>query len=137
MPVDLKKTMFISASGMKAQGTRLRVIAENVANAGSTATTPGGDPYRRKIVNFSNELNRSLGVQTVRVGSIKEDNSDFGLRFDPNHPAANADGYVSLPNVSTLIEVMDMREAQRSYEANLSVIEVTKSMLQRTLDILR
>ncbi len=137
MPIDLKKSMFISASGMKAQGTRLRVIAENVANVNSTATTPGGDPYRRKIVNFSNELNRSLGARTVRVGKITEDSSDFGLRFDPNHPAANADGYVSLPNINTLVEVMDMREAQRSYEANLSVIEVTKSMLQRTLDILR
>ena len=137
MPTDLKQIMFISASGMKAQGTRLRVIAENVANADSTANTPGGDPYRRKIVSFSNELNRVLGARTVRVENIVGDTSDFGLRFDPNHPAANEDGYVSLPNINTLVEVMDMREAQRSYEANLSVIEVTKSMLQRTLDILR
>ncbi len=96
MPVDLMKTMFISASGMKAQGTRLRVIAENVANANSTANTPGGDPYRRRIVSFSNELNRVLGARTVRVNDIVEDNSEFNLRFDPNHPAANEDGYGNL-----------------------------------------
>ena len=137
MPVDLKQTMFISASGMKAQGTRLRVIAENVANADSTANTSGGDPYRRKIVSFSNELNRELGARTVRVNDIVEDTSDFGLRYDPNHPAADADGYIRLPNINTLVEVMDMREAQRSYQANLNVIEATKTMLQRTLDILR
>ena len=134
---DLLKTLRISAAGMKAQGTRLRVIAENIANANSLAQGPGQDPYRRKIVTFKNELDRNIGVRTVAVDKIKTDRSEFEKRFDPNHPAADADGYVLIPNVNTLIEMMDMKEAQRSYEANLSVIKSSKAMLQGTIDILK
>ena len=134
---DLFKSLDISASGMRAQGTRLRVISENVANADSTATIPGGEPYRRKLVTFDNELDRSLGVETVRVHSIVADRSSFERRYEPGHPAADEDGYVLMPNVNTLMEMADMREAQRSYEANLKVIESSRSMLQRTIDILR
>ena len=135
--MPLEKSMIVSAAAMKAQGTRLRVIAENVANANSTAERPDGDPYRRKIVTFHNVLDRELGMRVVRVRGIRGDQSDFGLRFDPQHPAANTDGYVKTPNVNSLMEMTDMREAHRSYEANLNMIEVTKSMLSRTLDLLR
>lgn len=135
--MTLEKSMIVSAAAMKAQGTRLRVIAENMANANSTAERPDGDPYRRKIVTFHNVLDRELEARVVRVRRIRGDQSDFGLRFDPQHPAANKDGYVKTPNVNSLIEMTDMREAHRSYEANLNMIEVTKSMLSRTLDLLR
>lgn len=134
---DLLKTLRISAAAMKAQGTRLRVISENIANADSLAQEPGRSPYRRKIVTFKNELDRSIGIRTVSIDKIKTDKSDFEKRFDPNHPAADADGYVLIPNVNTLIEMMDMREAQRSYEANLNVIKSSKAMLQGTIDLLR
>ena len=134
---DLLKTLRISAAAMKAQGTRLRVISENIANADSLAQEPGRDPYRRKIVTFKNELDRSIGVRTVAIDKIKTDNSEFEKRFDPNHPAADADGYVLIPNVNTLIEMMDMKEAQRSYEANLNVIKSSKAMLQGTIDLLK
>ena len=135
--MPLEKSMILSAAAMKAQGTRLRVIAENVANANSTAERPDGDPYRRKIVTFHNVLDRELGTRVVTVRGIRGDQSEFGLRFDPQHPAANKDGYVKMPNVNSLIEMTDMREAHRSYEANLNMIEVSKSMLSRTLDLLR
>ncbi len=135
--MPLEKSMILSAAAMKAQGTRLRVIAENVANANSTAERPDGDPYRRKIVTFHNVLDRELGTRVVKVRGIRGDRSEFALRFDPQHPAANKDGYVKMPNVNSLIEMTDMRDAHRSYEANLNMIEVGKSMLSRTLDLLR
>jgi len=135
--MPLEKSMIVSAAAMKAQGTRLRVIAENVANANSTADRPDGDPYRRKIVTFHNVLDRELGMRVVEVRRIRGDESDFKLQFDPQHPAANKDGYVKTPNVNSLIEMTDLREAHRSYEANLNMIEVSKSMLSRTLDLLR
>ena len=134
---DLFKTMSISGAGMKAQGTRLRVIAENMANANSLPTKPGEMPYRRKITVFRNELDRKLGAKTVIVDKVKPDKSKFGLRFDPNHPAANADGYVQVPNVKSLVESMDMKEAQRSYSANVNVIKLTKEMIGNTLAILK
>jgi flagellar basal-body rod protein FlgC len=134
--VDLKDAMNISASGMKAQGQRLRVISENLANSSSTSQTPGGEPYRRKVLTFGNVLDRTLNAQLVKVKSIGPDRSDFELKFDPQHPAANADGYVMLPNVNGIIEMADMREAQRSYEANVSVIETSRAMINRTLEIL-
>lgn len=137
MADDLVKAMSISAAGMKAQGTRLRVISENVANADSLPQDPSRLPYRRKVVTFKNELDRSTGIDTVRVDKIMTDKSDFKKKFDPNHPAADENGYVLTPNVNTLVEMMDMREAQRSYEANLSVIKASKSMLRSTIDILR
>ncbi len=134
---DLLKTFKISSAGLKAQGTRLRVVAENLANANSLPRAFGDQPYRRKIVTFRNELDRDLGLPTVRVDRIREDQSNFKKRFDPTHPAADDDGYVLMPNVSSLIETMDMREAQRSYEANLNVIRASKSMITTTIDILR
>lgn len=134
---DLLRTLRISASGMKAQGTRLRVISENVANVDSLPTQPGGMPYRRKVVTFRNELDQATGVNAVRVDRIRTDLSDFQQRFDPAHPAADENGYVLTPNVSTLVEMTDMREAQRSYEANLNVIKSSKSMLQDTISLMR
>ena len=127
----------IAASALQAQQARMRVIAENLANADSTARTADGDPYRRRVVSFRNVLDRSLGASVVRVDRVVPDRSEFRQRFDPQHPAANAEGYVQLPNVNPLIEMMDMRQAQRSYEANLSMIEVARGMVQRTIDILR
>ncbi|MBL6933343.1 MAG: flagellar basal body rod protein FlgC [Rhodospirillales bacterium] len=134
---DLLKTMRISSSGMRAQGTRLRVISENIANAGSLPQAPGEIPYRRKVITFKNTLDRAVGLDTVRTDKIIEDKSKFIKKFDPNHPAADQDGYVQTPNVNTLIEMMDMREAQRSYEANLNVIKSSKAMLTSTIDVLR
>jgi flagellar basal-body rod protein FlgC len=134
---DLSQAMRISAAGMEAQSFRMRTVAENLANADSTARTADGDPYRRHVVSFRNVLDRSIGANLVRVDRVVPDRSEFRQRFDPQHPAANAEGYVQLPNVNPLIEVMDMRQAQRSYEANLSMIEVARGMVQRTIDILR
>ncbi len=134
---DLIRSFHVAGSGMRAQGERVRVVAENLANAQSTADTAGGDPYRRKTVTFRNEMDRALGVGTVRVDRIGVDRSPFKSEYDPTHPSAGPDGYVKLPNVNTLIEVMDMREAQRSYEANLGMIETARSMIQRTLELLR
>ena len=135
-PIDMFKTLQIAAAGMKVQSSRLRVIGENIANASSTATTPGGEPYRRKMISFENALDRILGINTVRVANYSYDKSEFGKRYDPTHPSAGEDGFVLLPNVNTLIEMADMREALRSYEANLSVVEASKSMLQKTIDLL-
>jgi flagellar basal-body rod protein FlgC len=135
--MDLVKSMKISAAGMQSQGTRLRVISENIANADSLAQAPDGDPYRRKTVTFRNALDRELAANTVRVHRILPDRSEFERKYDPAHPAADRDGYVRVPNVKPLVEMMDMREAQRSYEANLNVIEVSKRMLMRTIDLLR
>lgn len=135
--MDFLDSMKVAASGLRAQSGRMRIIAENIANADSTATTQGADPYRRKIPSFQAALDRETGVSLVELGSVKQDRSDFKTRFEPGHPAANEQGYVKMPNVSTLIETVDMRQAQRSYEANLNVIQSTRTMMQRTLDILR
>lgn len=137
MADELLRSLSISGAGMRTQGSRLRVIAENVANANSLATEPGDLPYRRKIITFKNELDRNLGIDTVRVHEIKDDLSAFGQRFDPNHPAADENGYVLTPNVNSLVEMMDMREAQRSYEANLEIVKNAKNMLLSTIDVLR
>ena len=135
--MDLVKSMFVSASGMKAQTARMKVISENLANANSTAKTADGDPYRRKTLSFKNEMDKTLGVARVKVAGQGTDKSDFQLRYEPGHPGANADGYVKLPNVQALIEVADMQEAQRSYEANLSIVDAAKAMLSRTIDLLK
>lgn len=137
MASDLKTSMIISAAGLRAQGQRVKIIAENIANANSTANTPGGDPYRRKVVTFANEFSKALDADLVRVRKVIGDRSDFGLVFDPNHPAAGPDGYYKTPNVNALVEMSDMREAQRSYEANLNMIETSRSMVTRTIDLLR
>jgi flagellar basal-body rod protein FlgC len=135
--MDLETSMRIAASGMKAQSARMRVTAENLANAQSTATVPGQDPYRRRTISFVNRLDRELGAELVEVGRRGLDRSDFPLRYEPGHPAADERGYVKLPNVNPLIELMDMREAQRSYEASLNAQAQARSMLQKTLDLLR
>lgn len=134
---DLTDALHISAAGMKVQGVRVRVIAENLANVDSLAQTLGGEPYRRKIVTFENVLDRELGILKVDVRKIGYDRTEFGKRYEPGHPAADVDGYVLTANVNGLIEMMDMRQAQRSYEANLNVITMTKTILQRTIDVLR
>ncbi len=134
--MDLLDAMTQAAKGMKAQGTRMRIISENMANADTTATAPGGDPYQRKVVTFKNMLDKETGLKEVKVDKIVSDNSDFVMKYEPGHPAADKHGYVKTPNVNTLVEMMDMREAQRSYEANLGVIDMAKSMLMRTIDLL-
>ena len=135
--MDLTNSFHIAAAGMRAQSERIRIVAENLANANSVALASGGDPYRRKTVSFSNVMDRELGVKLVKLASIGEDQSAFNLRFEPGHPAANADGYVQYPNVNSLVEMMDLREAQRSYQANLKVIEMTRALAGRTLELLR
>ena len=134
---DMLKSMSVAASGLQAQGTRLRVISENLANAASTAAVPGGDPYRRKTVTFAAELDKAIGAEEVKVRKVGADASPFREIYEPSHPAADANGHVKLPNVNMLIELADMREAQRSYEANLQMIEQSRSMLMRTIDLLR
>jgi flagellar basal-body rod protein FlgC len=135
--MDFMKTMAIAASGLRAQASRMRVISQNIANADSTATRPGGDPYRRKMVTFKSEFDRQLGVNEVSVGRIVNDKSDFRLKYEPGNPAADSKGDVKYPNVNALVELTDMREAQRSYEANINLITATRRMLQRTIDILK
>lgn len=134
---DFLRSMNIATSGLRAQAGRMRVISENIANADSTAKTAGGDPYRRKVPTFSSELDRTLGARVVALGKIKTDTSDFRVKHEPNNPAADASGNVKYPNVNSLVEMTDMREAQRSYEANLNIISATRRMIQRTLDILK
>lgn len=135
--VDLVNSLHIAASGMKAQGDRLRVVSQNIANADSLPTKPGEMPYRRKTISFREHLDRESGVDKVQVYKYGYDDSDFKKKYDPGHPAADAEGYVLTPNVNTIMEMVDMKEAQRGYEANLNVIEVSKSMIQRTVDMLR
>ena len=135
--MDFGNALDISAAGMKVQGARLRVIAENVANADSTATTPGGEPFRRKTILFESEFDKALGAELVAIKGVQPDKSDFGRDFRPGHPAADAEGYVLTSNVNTLIEMTDMREAQRSYEANLRVMRTVRQMLEQTVSILR
>jgi flagellar basal-body rod protein FlgC len=135
--MDLLNTMKVSASGMKVQSDRLRVVSENIANADSTGDSPGAAPYRRKTISFKNRLDREIGADLVEVNKIDTDKSKFIDRYDPTHPAANAEGYVMRPNVNPIIEMMDMREARRGYEANLNVIESSKNMLSQGINIIR
>ena len=135
--MDLEKALDISASGMQAQTTRLRVIAENLANQDTTGSTPGASPYRRKTVSFANQLDRASGVDAVKVKNVGTDPAAFPQRYDPSNPAADARGYVSLPNVNSFVEVMDMRDAQRSYSANLQAMQVTRGLLTRTIAMLK
>lgn len=137
MADDLLSTFRISAAGMKVQGSRLRVISQNIANADSLPTEPGQKPYQRKTITFKNAVDREMGLDLVKVSRVGKDRSDFIKKYDPSHPAADKDGYVLAPNVNKLVEMMDMREAQRSYEANLSVIRTSRAMLNKTLELLR
>jgi flagellar basal-body rod protein FlgC len=135
--VDFIKTLTIAASGLRAQAGRMRIISENIANADSTPQSRGADPYRRKIPTFRSELDRTIDTQLVELGKVQTDRSAFRLKYEPGHPAADATGNVKYPNVNPLIEMTDMREAQRSYEANINVISATRRMIQRTIDILK
>jgi len=135
--LDFMKTMAIAASGLRAQAGRMRVISENIANADSTPSRPGADPYRRKIPTFKAEFDRTIEARVVELGKSQPDSSDFKLKYQPGHPAADQNGNVKYPNVNSLLEMTDMREAQRSYEANINVISATRRMLQRTIDILK
>ena len=137
MAMDISKSMTTAASGMRVQSDRMRVIAENIANASSTATGANGQPYRRQIVTFKEAVDEATGAAVVKVDRTMRDPSDFKLQFNPGHPAADASGYVKMPNVNSLIEMTDMREAQRAYEANLNVVDAARTMMARTLDLLR
>jgi len=134
---DFLRSMGVATSGLRAQAGRMRVISENIANADSTAPTAGGDPYRRKVPTFSSALDRTLDAKVVSLGKIRSDQTAFRVKYEPGNPAADASGNVKYPNVNPLIEMTDMREAQRSYEANLNIISATRRMIQRTLDILK
>jgi flagellar basal-body rod protein FlgC len=135
--VDLAQALTISARGMHAQTERLRVIAENLANQDSTGSYPGATPYRRRATVFANTLDRSLGVETVSVKAIIPDRTPFPQKYDPGNPAADANGYISTPNVNSFVEMMDMREAEQSYSANLNVMQASHSMLTKTIDLLK
>lgn len=134
---DFLRSMSIATSGLRAQAGRMRVISENIANADSTAASAGGDPYRRKVPTFTSALDRTLDAKVVALGRVVPDRSSFRVKYDPSNPAADATGNVKYPNVNPLIEMTDMRDAQRSYEANLNIIGATRRMIQRTLDILK
>ena len=135
--MDFLKSMQIAATGLRAQAGRMRIISENIANADSTASSPGADPYRRKIATFTTEFDRAVGADVVQLGKPVTDNSDLQLKYEPGHPAADKNGNVKYPNVNALVEMTDMRDAQRSYQANVNVITATRAMLQRTIDILK
>jgi flagellar basal-body rod protein FlgC len=135
--MDFLKSIAIAASGMRAQAGRMRIISENLANSDSTASGPNTDPFRRKIPTFRSEVDRSLDAQVVALGKTRTDPSDFRLKHDPGHPAADANGNVKYPNINPLVELTDMRDAQRSYEANINVVSATRRMIQRTLEILK
>ena len=134
--MDFSSSMSVAASGLRTQSERMKVIAENIANANSTSPTPGGDPYRRKIATQTNSFDRELGANLVQSGNPIEDKSDFRTQYDPGNPNADKQGYIKLPNVDPLIEIMDMKEAQRSYEADLTVMDATKQMQSRAVDLL-
>lgn len=135
--MDLFKTFRISGSGLTAESDRMRIIAENLANADTISDQPGGEPYRRKLVTFKDTLDRTLGARLVKVGNILSDKTAFDKKYDPGNPAADPQGYVLTSNVKPLVEMMDMREAQRSYDANLTVVDATRTMILRTIDLLR
>jgi flagellar basal-body rod protein FlgC len=135
--MDLMKSIAIAASGLRAQSGRMQVISENIANADSTAPSAAGNPYRRQVATFQSAMDNALGARVVKLGPVRTDPSDFQVKNEPGHPAADTNGNVRYPNVNPLIEMTDMRDAQRSYSANLNVINATRAMIQRTLDILK
>jgi|ERR1043166_8959504 flagellar basal-body rod protein FlgC len=135
--MDFIKSLAIAASGLRAQAGRMRIISENIANSDSTAQQANGDPFRRKIPTFRSEFDRTLDARMVALGKVRTDPSDFRTKYEPGHPSADANGNVKYPNINPLVEMTDMRDAQRSYEANLNVIGATRRMLQRTIDILK
>ena len=135
--MDFMKSIAIAASGLRAQAGRMRIISENIANADSTAPSAGAEPYRRKMTTFKSEMDRALDAQVVTLGRVKTDPTEFRVKHEPGHPSADANGNVKYPNVNSLVEMTDLREAQRSYEANVNVIGASRRMIQRTIDILK
>lgn len=133
----LAATLKIASSGLSAQSARLRVVSQNLANTQSTGATAGAEPYARKLINFTSHLDRSAGVDVVKVDKVTRDDAPYRLVHEPGHPAADANGYVKYPNVNVLVEMADMREANRTYEANLQVMKQARSMISTTLDLLR
>ncbi len=127
----------VSTSGLKAQSQRMKVIAENVANAHTTASAPGQKPYQRQVITFKKEFDKAIGAYKVKVSGIRADNSEFTKKYDPAHPAADAQGYILQPNVNPLVETMDMNQASRSYQANLDVIAASRTMILKTIGILQ
>ena len=134
---SLIASLKIAGSGMEAQSTRLRIVSENIANARTTGDTTGADPYRRKIITFGDEMDRASGISLVDVKKIGTDQGKFTEEYDPDHPAANEQGMVKYPNVNVLIEMADLREANRSYEANLQSIKQTRDLISSTIDLLK
>jgi flagellar basal-body rod protein FlgC len=137
MSSDLSSVFSVASSGLKAQTTRMKVVAENIANADTTPSSPTQQPYRRQVVTFENEFDKVAGAYQVKVAGVKKDRSDFNKKFDPSHPAADAQGFVLTPNVNAIMESMDMRQAQRSYDANLNVIDAARGMMLKTIDLLK
>ncbi len=133
----LTATLKIAAAGLDAQSARMRVASENIANAESTGKTPGADPYQRKTITFSSALDRASGASMIEVEKIGRDKTPFRVEYAPDHPAADAAGYVKMPNVNVLIELADMREANRSYEADLQMVKQGRQMISMTIDLLR
>ena len=133
----LHVSMKVAASGLQAQSTRLRVVSENIANAESSGSSPGASPYARKTVTFDSEMDRASGVRVVTVKRVGVDPAPFRVERDPSHPAADENGNVKLPNVNLLTEMADMREANRSYQANLQVVKQSRDMVSMTIDLLR
>ncbi|SFP65127.1 flagellar basal body rod protein FlgC [Tranquillimonas alkanivorans] len=134
---NLRSILSVAASGMFAQGERLKVVSENVANAESRGTTPGADPYRRKTISFEEVMDRVTGTSMVTIGEIGRDTSEFALEYDPAHPAANEEGFVKVSNVNTILEMSNMREAARSYEANMNMFEAGRKMRSQMIDLLK
>lgn len=135
--MDFTTSLYVAAAGLRAQSGRMRIIAENLANADSVSPSANGEPYRRRISTMTSDFDRHLGATLVKLGQPIPDAADFRMQFDPGNPRADDKGYVRLPNVNALVEMMDMREAQRSYEANLQVMDGARAMLMRTVDLLR
>ena len=133
----LVASLKVAASGIEAQSTRIRIVSENLANARSTGDTPGADPFRRKTVTFSAELDRATNASLVQVSRLGFDEGDSSSEYDPGNPAADEKGFVKMPNVNVLVEMADMREANRSYEANLQSIKQSRDLISATIDLLR
>jgi flagellar basal-body rod protein FlgC len=137
MADPIQTAIKVAGSGIEAQSRRMLVVSENLANANSTGKTPGAEPYSRKTISFVSELNQEANAKFVKVDRVDLDRAPFRIEHDPNHPAADADGYVKLPNVDMLVELADMREANRSYEANIQVVKQARSLISMTIDLLR
>ena len=135
--MDFTTSLYVAAAGLRAQSGRMRIIAENLANADSTSQSANGEPYRRRIATMTSDFDRELNATVVKLGDPVPDNADFRMQYDPGNPAADKQGYTHLPNVNALVEMMDMRDAQRTYEANLQVMDGARAMLTRTIDLLR